>query len=117
MLQSNREGRVIVLTTHFMDEADMLGDRIGIMAEGQLRCCGSSMFLKNRYGAGYHLTISKQERCDVTALTRLVTTHASSANLIGDIGTEVQFWAADNPLISTRILGRRTAPSFTFPYS
>jgi ATP-binding cassette subfamily A (ABC1) protein 3 len=32
-----------------MDEADFLGDRIGIMAEGKLQCCGSSIFLKNRY--------------------------------------------------------------------
>ena len=33
-----------------MDEADLLGDRIAIMADGQLQCCGSSMFLKNIYG-------------------------------------------------------------------
>jgi ATP-binding cassette subfamily A (ABC1) protein 3 len=30
-----------------MDEADYLGDRIGIMGEGKLICCGSSVFLKN----------------------------------------------------------------------
>ena len=30
------------------DEADFLGDRIAIMADGQLRCCGSSLFLKSR---------------------------------------------------------------------
>jgi len=39
--------RVVMLTTHFMDEADFIGDRIGIMANGQLACCGSSVFLKN----------------------------------------------------------------------
>ena len=50
-------GRTIVLTTHFMDEADILGDRIAIMAEGNLRCCGSSTFLKNEYGIGYSLTV------------------------------------------------------------
>ena len=42
------------------DEADILGDRIAIMAEGQLRCVGSSLFLKKTYGVGYHLTIEKQ---------------------------------------------------------
>ena len=31
------------------DEADFLGERIAIMADGQLRCCGSSLFLKSRY--------------------------------------------------------------------
>lgn len=40
----------MLLTTHFMDEADILGDRIAIMAEGVVKCCGSSLFLKNKYG-------------------------------------------------------------------
>ena len=52
LLQNNREGRVMVLTTHFMDEADILGDRIAIMAEGELRCHGDSLFLKTRFGEG-----------------------------------------------------------------
>ena len=52
LIRKNREGRVIVLTTHFMDEADLLGDRVAIMADGALRCCGSSLFLKNYYGVG-----------------------------------------------------------------
>ena len=46
VIRSHREGRVVVLTTHFMDEADLLGDRIAIMGDGKLRCCGSSLFLK-----------------------------------------------------------------------
>ena len=29
-----------------MDEADVLGDRIAIMAKGTLQCCGSTIFLK-----------------------------------------------------------------------
>ena len=37
----------------FRDEADFLGDRIAIMAEGQLRCCGSSLFLKSRLDRFY----------------------------------------------------------------
>ncbi|KAG2768751.1 hypothetical protein Pcac1_g20084 [Phytophthora cactorum] len=57
ILLNNRNDRVMVLTTHFMDEADILGDRIAIMAEGEMRCCGSSLFLKNRFGAGYNLTL------------------------------------------------------------
>ena len=50
LLQRHRVGRTLLLTTHFMDEADLLGDRIAIMADGVVQCCGSSMFLKNRYG-------------------------------------------------------------------
>jgi ATP-binding cassette subfamily A (ABC1) protein 3 len=47
MLKKYKTGRIIVLTTHFMDEADFLGDRIAIMGQGKLICCGSSVYLKN----------------------------------------------------------------------
>ena len=36
MLKKNKEGKIIILTTHYMDEADILGDRIAIMAEGDV---------------------------------------------------------------------------------
>ena len=42
-----------------MDEADILGDRIGIMTGGRMTCLASSMFLKNRFGVGYVMTIVK----------------------------------------------------------
>jgi ATP-binding cassette subfamily A (ABC1) protein 3 len=32
MLKKNKNGKIIILTTHYMDEADILGDRIAIMA-------------------------------------------------------------------------------------
>ena len=39
-----------------MDEADYLGDRIAILSKGKLVCCGSSVYLKNKFGVGYILT-------------------------------------------------------------
>jgi hypothetical protein len=45
-----------------MDEADLLGDRVAIMSHGRLECCGSPLFLKNRFGVGYTLTIVKQSQ-------------------------------------------------------
>ena len=50
-----------MLSTHFMDEADILGDRIAIISHGKLRCCGSSLFLKSKFGDGYHLTMVKDK--------------------------------------------------------
>jgi len=41
-----------------MEEADVLCDRIGIMAVGELQCIGTSADLKRRYGEGYALTVS-----------------------------------------------------------
>lgn len=40
-----------------MEEADTLGDRIGIMAFGRLRCIGNALHLKSKYGVGYRLGI------------------------------------------------------------
>ena len=59
MLKNYRRDRIVILTTHYMDEADVLGDRIGIIAGGKMLCLGTSLFLKSRYGAGYKLTIVK----------------------------------------------------------
>ena len=55
LLQNLRDDRVILLATHFMDEADLLADRKAVLTKGKLRCIGSSLFLKNRFGLGYHL--------------------------------------------------------------
>lgn len=60
ILKKYRNDKIIVLTTHFMDEADYLGDKIAIMGDGELKCMGSSVFLKNKYGNGYNLTLTKK---------------------------------------------------------
>jgi len=51
--------RTVILTTHFMDEADLLADRIAIISGGNLQCCGSSLFLKSRFGSGFYLTVER----------------------------------------------------------
>lgn len=62
MLKQYKSNRIIILTTHYMDEADILGDRIGIMAKGQIICLGRSLFLKNRFGVGYRLSMVKKSK-------------------------------------------------------
>nr|CAB3219608.1 ATP-binding cassette sub-family A member 1-like [Phallusia mammillata] len=61
LLLAYRKNRTIILSTHHMDEADLLGDRIAIISHGKLKCCGSSIFLKSSYGVGYYLTLVKNE--------------------------------------------------------
>ena len=58
MIAAAKRGRVILHTTHSMEEADVLGDRIAIMYRGQLSVLGSPMHLKNKFGTGYHLTVT-----------------------------------------------------------
>uniref|UniRef100_A0A670ZV15 P-type phospholipid transporter n=1 Tax=Pseudonaja textilis TaxID=8673 RepID=A0A670ZV15_PSETE len=61
LLLKYRQGRTIILSTHHMDEADILGDRIAIISNGKLCCVGSSLFLKNQLGTGYYLTLVKKD--------------------------------------------------------
>lgn len=98
MLIANRPGRAMILTTHFMDEADLLGDRIAIMAEGVLQCCGSSMFLKNRFGAGYRLICTRQMdgRCDASAIEALLRRHVPDVKMLTDVGAEMTFQLPTN---------------------
>uniref|UniRef100_A0A646QF11 ATP-binding cassette sub-family A member 3 n=1 Tax=Hemiscolopendra marginata TaxID=943146 RepID=A0A646QF11_9MYRI len=91
LLQEMRKERCILLSTHFMEEADVLSDRIAIMAHGKIYCCGSTMFLKKRFGAGYHLNISISEDCDVTQLYHLVQRHIPEAYIDNHVNTEVSF--------------------------
>ncbi|CAG11533.1 unnamed protein product [Tetraodon nigroviridis] len=61
LLLKYRQGRTILLSTHHMDEADILGDRIAIISHGKLCCVGSSLFLKTQLGTGYYLTLVKRD--------------------------------------------------------
>ncbi|KAK9119373.1 hypothetical protein Scep_017466 [Stephania cephalantha] len=61
LIENAKRGRAIVLTTHSMEEADILGDRIAIMAKGKLRCIGTSIRLKSRFGTGFIANISFHE--------------------------------------------------------
>lgn len=56
-------GCTILLSTHFLDEADTVGDRIAVMHKGRLLCTGSPMFLKQKVGSGYHLKFAKSGTC------------------------------------------------------
>ncbi|KAF9992881.1 ATP-binding cassette sub- A member 1 [Entomortierella chlamydospora] len=56
-IEKFKQGRIIILTTHSMEEADILGDRICVMAHGRLRAIGNSIHLKNKFGAGYRISL------------------------------------------------------------
>ena len=58
LIRRHRAGRVILLVTHFLDEASAIGDRIGIVAEGKLCCQGSSLFLRSAYPQNYTIQAS-----------------------------------------------------------
>ncbi|PVH65817.1 hypothetical protein PAHAL_1G084300 [Panicum hallii] len=53
-----KKNRAIILTTHSMEEAEALCDRIGISAYGRLRCTGPSKELKAKYGGTFVFTVT-----------------------------------------------------------
>ncbi|XP_040853636.1 phospholipid-transporting ATPase ABCA3-like [Ochotona curzoniae] len=91
LLQNYKENRTMLLTTHYMDEADVLGDRIAIMVQGHLRCCGSSIFLKKLYGVGYHIVMVKTPHCDVEEVAKLIHNYVPVATMKSNVGTELSF--------------------------
>lgn len=90
LIKKMKKGRIILLTTHSMDEADELGDRIAIMANGSLKCCGSTLFLKHQYGVGYTLTLVKSAPTASVAAD-IVYRHIPSAMCVSEVGTEISF--------------------------
>ena len=56
-LKSYKKDKIILLTTHFLDEAEYLGDRIGIMSDGKYLCSGTSSFLKSKYPCGFNINL------------------------------------------------------------
>ncbi|GKT41564.1 ATP-binding cassette sub-family A member 3 [Colletotrichum spaethianum] len=81
ILLSERGKRTIIMTTHFLDEADFLADNIAILSRGSLRAEGSSVALKNALGAGYriHVLNAKDVRAppEVSGVTMVVSSNTT----------------------------------------
>ncbi|CAH2037510.1 unnamed protein product, partial [Iphiclides podalirius] len=91
LLQKEKKGRTMIMTTHFMDEADVLGDRIAIMSGGRLQCVGTPYFLKKHYGIGYKITIVKRDDCNVDEVTAFFRRHVHDVRQNTNIGSELTY--------------------------
>eukprot|EP01017_Pseudomicrothorax_dubius_P042792 TRINITY_DN7034_c0_g1_i1.p1 TRINITY_DN7034_c0_g1~~TRINITY_DN7034_c0_g1_i1.p1 ORF type:complete len:298 (-),score=59.86 TRINITY_DN7034_c0_g1_i1:152-1045(-) len=57
LIKDLKKDRMVLLTTHAMEEADVLADRIVVVVDGRVKCDGTALHLKNTYGDGYRLNI------------------------------------------------------------
>lgn len=80
MILKYKTGRTIVLSTHHLDEADLLSDRLAIISSGELKCVGTTMFLKRKYGEGYHLIIETESTNTEKSIERSVTADENIVN-------------------------------------
>ncbi|KAK7198983.1 ATP-binding cassette subfamily A, member 1 [Novymonas esmeraldas] len=91
LLRRMSEAHTIMLTTHYMDEADLLGQKIGIMSRGRMQCSGSSMFLKSRLGVGYNMSISIDPDAEAEDIDQLVVSFVPSAVASSFNGCEIVY--------------------------
>jgi ABC-type multidrug transport system ATPase subunit len=91
MIEQMKQNRMIVLTTHSMQEADVLSDSIAIMAYGKLRCIGDSIHLKNLFGIGCHLDmIGDNEICKTFVKNNILL-----SSITNESNGNVRFWIQD----------------------
>ncbi|KAF9163067.1 hypothetical protein DFQ26_002974 [Actinomortierella ambigua] len=95
----------VILTTHSMEEADALCDRIGIITNGHIQALGTSQRLKNTYGAGYKIIVKTHNSSaeNANAVTRALedTVGAGRVTLVQALGTTLEYELA-------RVEGERT---------
>ncbi|CAG2181208.1 unnamed protein product, partial [Oppiella nova] len=90
-LLSIRKERLIMLSTHWMEEADVLGDRIAIMSQGKVICCGTSVFLKRAYAGGYHLRIAKSDEFKTDTFKPFIQKFLPNVSLENETANEIRF--------------------------
>lgn len=61
IIKSIRDNRTFIISTHLMEEAEFLCDRIGVMTHGQLRATGSSNFLKEAFVNYFQVELTLKE--------------------------------------------------------
>ncbi|XP_034667498.1 phospholipid-transporting ATPase ABCA1-like [Drosophila subobscura] len=91
LLLDEKRGRTILLTTHQMDEGEVLADRIAIISDGRLRCLGTLAFLKKQNETSYLLTCEKGPNCNVSRLTQLIASHVPNTRPHSNIGSDVSY--------------------------
>lgn len=98
LLVQEKKGRTILLTTHFMDEAEILGDRIAIMSEGLIKTVGSPSFLKKRFGTAYRLVCIKAPNCRTQSIYNLLNSFVPDVTTVSSSLTEATFNIAESHL-------------------
>jgi len=58
LIKNTKQDKIILMTTHYMDEAENLGDKICILNKGKLDACGSVQFLRDQFSTDCNIEVS-----------------------------------------------------------
>jgi len=98
LLKKKKENCTVVLTTHLIEEADVLADRIGVMTRGSIQAMGSPDFLKRKFGAGYYLNLVAEEDNDVESVSNKALAFVQSTPRISSNNFQEIFFAEISPI-------------------
>ncbi|VAI31834.1 unnamed protein product [Triticum turgidum subsp. durum] len=90
IVKEAKRNRAIVLTTHSMEEAEVLCDRLGIFVDGEFQCLGNPKELKARYGGAYIFTVTTPPEQE-SKIEQLVHRLSPSANKIYNLSGTQKF--------------------------
>ena len=85
LIKKIKQNRIVILTTHAMEEADVLSDRIAIIVDGSLKCIGTQLFLKNQFGDGYRLSLITN-KSDVPYIAERINQIIPSCKILDESG-------------------------------
>ena len=88
ILKRYANGRIIILTTHYMEEASVLGNRIGILSNGTMRCIGSPLFLIEKFGKNINLNVTKELIANNTEIINFIKDNIKDVDIEYEIFTE-----------------------------
>jgi ABC-type multidrug transport system ATPase subunit len=100
VIKRAKQSRAIVLTTHAMEEAEELCDRLGIFVDGSLRCVGNPKELTSRYGGFLVLTLTTGSALGAAAAQAFVKEMSPNAQLTYSLGATLKF---DLPLAENNL--------------
>lgn len=94
----NKEGQTILLTTHYMEEADQLCDRVAIMDHGKILALDTPSALKKSTGASTIVNIRAEG--DQDALAKVMQQNISGVQRVrpSELGLELQIESGDRLL-------------------
>ncbi|XP_053973403.1 uncharacterized protein LOC128873691 isoform X1 [Hylaeus volcanicus] len=104
LIDQHRIGRTIILSTHHLDEADMLSDTVVVMHKGKILCTGSPLSLKMMHGRGYRLFVSFPGERDATACARADSIGTKKLDTLKTVIEEVVPNAWINEISGTEIM-------------